>query len=147
MSIFNKITYSFLLVLFILNTAYAQRSDGEGRRGDPTERANQQTDRMIEALDLSAAQGTKIRALNLEYAEKMVAARKEAREAGDREAMRASMQAMRKEQNEQLKKYLTGEQVTKWEKILAERPQRERGERGERGQRKGKKEKKNNNNR
>ena len=68
-----------------------------------------------------------------------MAARDKARATGDRESMRATMQAMRKEQNEQLKKYLTVEQVTKWEKILAERPERARRARG---QRKGKGKKK-----
>ncbi len=138
MQMINKITITFLLILFTLNISYAQRPEGGGRGGDPKERANQQTDRMIESLDLSVAQGTKIRALNLEFADKMMAARDKARAAGDRESMRSTVQTMRKEQNEQLKKYLTAEQVSKWEKILAERPERVRRERGQ-GRGKGKK--------
>ncbi|MFK7984172.1 MAG: DUF4890 domain-containing protein [Saprospiraceae bacterium] len=128
MQIIKKIGTIFVFALLTINALQAQRPDGGGRGGDPKERANQQTDRMIEALDLSAAQGEKIRALNVAFADKMLVARKEARESGDREAMRATIQTMRKEQNEKMKKYLTAEQVTKWEKILAERP--ERGERG-----------------
>lgn len=139
MQIIKKILVTFLSVLFTLSIGFSQRPNGGGRGGDPKERANQQTDRMIESLDLSAAQGTKIRALNLEFVDKMMLARDKARTAGDRESMRATMQTMRKEQNEQLKKYLTAEQVTKWEKILAERPERISRERG---QRKGKGKKK-----
>lgn len=139
MQIIKKIAFTFLVALFTLSISYAQRPDGGGRGGDPKERANQQTDRMIESLDLSAAQGTKIRTLNLEFVDKMMAAREKARATGDRESMRATMQTMRKKQNEQLKKYLTAEQVTKWEKILAERPERVSRERG---QRKGKSKKK-----
>lgn len=138
MQIIKKLLTIFVFVLLTINALQAQRPNGGGRGGDPKERANQQTERMIEALDLSAAQGEKISALNLAYAEKMLAARKAARESGDREAMRATMQTMRKEQNEALKKYLTAEQVTKWEKLLTERPQS-----GEREKRRGKRKKEN----
>ena len=111
----------------------------DGRKMDPKERANQQSDRMIKELDLSTAQGEKIKALNLEYAEKTQAAREEARAAGDRASMRETMKALRTEQNEKLKKYMTAEQVEKWEKILAERPN-SRNRKGK-GNRKSKEEK------
>ncbi len=124
----TKIMTAFVFMLLTICSLQAQRPEGGGRGGDPKERANQQTDRMVEALDLSAAQGEKIKALNLEYADKMLLARKEARESGNREGMRTIMQTMRKEQNEKLKKYLTAEQLAKWEKMLADRPQRKRGE-------------------
>ena len=140
MQVSKKIILSFVLALLAFSTIQAQRPEGGRRGGDPKERANQQTDRMIESLDLSAAQGEKIRALNLEYADKMVVARKEAMESGDRASMRTTMQTIRKEQNEKMKKYLTAEQVTKWEEILAERQDRPRGEGRKRGS-KGKKEK------
>jgi len=136
----KKIAVTFVFALLTFCALYAQRSEGGGRGDDPKERANQQTDRMIEALDLSTAQGEKIRTLNLEFADKMLAARTEARESGDRESMRETMQTMRKEQNEKMKKYLTAEQVTKWEQILAERANRPRGE-GRKRRGKGKKEK------
>ena len=56
----NKIALPLLLLLlFTFNLSYAQRPEGAGRGGDPKERANQQTDRMIESLDLSTAQGAK----------------------------------------------------------------------------------------
>jgi len=102
----TKIMTAFVFMLLTICSLQAQRPEGGGRGGDPKERANQQTDRMVEALDLSAAQGEKIKALNLEYADKMLLARKEARESGNREGMRTIMQTMRKEQNEKLKKYL-----------------------------------------
>ena len=141
MQMTKKIAFTFVLAFLALSSLEAQRPEGGGRQGgDPKERANQQTDRMIDALDLSAAQGEKIRALNLAFADKMLAARTEAREAGDWESMRETMRTMRKEQNEKMKKYLTAEQVTKWEAILAERANRPRGESRKRG-RKGKKDK------
>jgi len=133
----NKRTIiSCFFALLTFYTLQAQRPEGGRRGGDPKERVNQQTDRMIESLDLSTAQGEKIRALNLEFAENMITARKEAMESGDRESMRATMQTMRKEQNEKMKKYLTAEQITKWEGILAkrqDRPRREGRKRGSKG--------------
>ena len=90
---------------------------------------------MIKDLDLSAAQGEKIKALNIAFAEKQVAARKAAREAGgDRAAMREKMQGLRAAHQTDLKKYLTAEQVAKWEKIQAERPNRDGQRRGRRGE-------------
>lgn len=121
-----KFILTALLLIVISMTAVAQRPEG-GRQGfDPTERANQQTERMVKSLDLSTAQGEKIKALNLAFAEKTKTARMEARAAGgDRTAMRERMKTLRDEHQTNLKKYLTTEQIEKWEKLQAERPRRE----------------------
>jgi len=132
--IIATLTFAFLMIL----TLQAQPTRGEGGRrgGDPTERANRQSERMIEQLDLSAAQGEKIKTANLKFAEKMKTMRTEIMESGEgREGMRAKMKALREEQKTELKKYLTAEQVEKWEKIEAERPKRGPRE-GRRGKKK-----------
>ena len=117
-----------------------------GGRGDrnasPEERAERQTQHMVKALNLSAAQGEKIQVVNLEFGQKLQTARAEARASGDREAMRAAMKAMRDEHQESLKKYLTIEQAEKWAVISAEQETKMKANRKKRGKRKQMKEKK-----
>ena len=109
------------------------------RGGTIEERVAKQTQRMTESLELSTAQREKIKAVNLKYAEKMAAIRKEVRASGDWESMREVMPTLRAQQNEEINKYLTTEQSEKWTTLQKER-ETKRGER--RGKRKkGKKEK------
>lgn len=139
----NLTKKAFLTLIFACLTiftiqAQSPRGEGGGRGGDPTERANRQSEKMIEDLDLSTAQGEKIKAVNLEFAAKMKTMRAEVMESGaGREGMREKMMTLRTEQKTALKKYLTAEQAEKWEKIEAERPAR-----GPREGRKGKGKKK-----
>jgi len=141
MNLTKKVFITLVFACLSILTIHAQpaRGEGGGRGGDPTERANRQSERMIKDLDLSTAQGERIKAVNLEFAGKMKTMRAEIRESGAGwEGMREKMQELRAAQKTALVKYLTTEQAEKWEKIQAERP--ERGQReGRRGKNKKKK--------
>ena len=76
----------------------------------------------------------------------MATIRNEVRESGDWESMREIMPEIRKQQNDEINKYLTAEQKEKWTAFQQEREanrgeRRGKGNRGERGK-KGKKGKK-----
>lgn len=122
----------FLLFVFSLAVLGLQAQNGRGFRMEPEALAQRQTDDMAEQLALSEAQKEKVHQVNLNFAQKMKAAREEAD--GDWTAMRETIGALRKEKNAELKKYLTGEQFKKWEDIQAERREK-RGNRGNRGER------------
>ncbi len=116
-----------VLLMLILNiNSFAQQGSG-GRRGnmDPKEMAERQTTMMKDSLGLTDEQLPKVEALNLEYADKFVAARDEA--AGDRDVMRSTMMAINKEKDVELKKILTADQWTKLEALRKEA--RENGQR------------------
>lgn len=131
-----KLMTSTFLLLLVVNVVSAQQGRGGQRGGTPEERAERQTEKMVEQLSLSEAQAAKIKEVNLTFGKKMQEARAEAD--GNREGMRETMQALRGEQVVEYKKYLTAEQFVKFEKIQAERRGRRgapgaRGERGKRG--------------
>lgn len=134
MKIFNSIVFPIILVFITANLLSAQPGDRErGRRGERSgtieERVAEQTQRMAETLDLSTAQGERIKAVNLKYANKMATIRKEVQESGDWESMREVMPVLRKQQNEEINKFLTTEQKEKWTALQKER-EAKRGERG-----------------
>ncbi|MBI5916442.1 MAG: DUF4890 domain-containing protein [Bacteroidetes bacterium] len=111
---FKMLAFS-LLFLAAFTVAKAQPGGG-GRGMDPTQRAEQQTVMMSDSLSLSEKQTAKVKDINLKYANKM----KEARSAnadGDWEKMRASMDAIRTEQDAELKTVLTQEQFDNWARI------------------------------
>jgi periplasmic protein CpxP/Spy len=116
------------LLLFLSIQLQAQSGPGGGGPGggrmDPTERAEKQTQMMIDSLGLSTAQGEKVREINKKYAEKNREIFQAAREngGGDREAMRNAMQTQRKAQDEELKAILTEDQWAEWQLIRASRP-------------------------
>jgi hypothetical protein len=112
---FKILTAALLLIMAL--TAKAQ--GGGGRGGDPIQRAEMQSKTMVDSLLLSTKQAEKVKEINLKYANKQ----KEARSAnadGDWEKMRTSMDALRTEQNAELKTVLTQEQYDHWQKIAAE---------------------------
>jgi hypothetical protein len=107
-----KLLMAVILLVFAV-TASAQRG------GDPTQRAEMQTKMMADSLSLSSRQGEKVKEINLKYANKQTEAR-QANADGDWEQMRAKMEALRTEQNAELKTVLTNEQYERWQKITAE---------------------------
>ncbi|MBN8684910.1 MAG: hypothetical protein J0L99_19850 [Chitinophagales bacterium] len=127
MNLFLRLLPAFLL-LFLSMQLQAQAGPGGGGPGggrmDPAERAEKQTQMMIDSLDLSSAQAQKVREINKKYAEKNREAFQAVREngGGDREAMRNAMQAQRKAQEEELKAILTEDQWAEWQLIRASRP-------------------------
>ncbi len=90
----------------------AQEGD-RGRWMNPEQRAEQQTLAMKEQLTLSEAQETKVREINLKYAQQLREARQKTE--GDWEAMRAQMMSIRQAHDEALQAVLTQEQWKKWE--------------------------------
>lgn len=112
----------------------AARQGGErGDRGDWQARQKERQAKLFADLGLSEAQQTKMESIQQGTQSKMQAMRAEMRDGtSSREAMREKMQAIRKSEVDEIKKILTEEQFTKYEKILAERQSR-RGERGGRG--------------
>jgi Spy/CpxP family protein refolding chaperone len=123
----KKILLLAFAFIFSLNLLQAQRGQ---RDGSPEERINRQVERMTTDLSLSDAQAEKIKEVFTKYSEKMMELRKNMAEE-DRGQMRDKFFAIRKEQNEELKKYLTADQLEKYQKLEEERRAR-RGERGPR---------------
>jgi len=120
---------SLLLMLFINSVLFAQQGEGRRYNMEPKEFAERQTTQMKDSLELTAEQLPKVEALNLKYAEKMNEAR--AKAGDDRESMRSAMMEMIKEKDLELKKILTEDQWTKFEKQRQERMQNRSG--GRRG--------------
>ncbi len=104
-----------LITALIASWALAQAQQGGGWNMDPVQRAEKTTVEMTDTLGLSDAQAAKVKEINLKYAQKMKDARDNATE-DDREAMRAALQTIRKEQDEALKTVLTEDQWASWEK-------------------------------
>jgi hypothetical protein len=125
----KKIILLAFTFIFTFNLLQAQRG---GRGGTPEERVNRQVERMTTDLSLSNAQSEKIKGVYLKSSQKMMDLRKSMTEE-NRGEMREKFGAIRKEQNEELKKYLTKDQFEKFEKMEAER-QANRGQRGKRGE-------------
>ncbi len=123
----QQITFLFL-VLLMGQSSFAQR----GMNMDPAERAKKQTEAMKEQLTLSDAQASKVEAVLLATSEKMMTAREEAD--GDRSAMREAMKTIQEEKMDEMKKYLTAEQFTAYEKMeqeaLERRQERMNGKKG-----------------
>lgn len=113
-------------IFFLSFQALQAQPPGRGRGGTPEERVDRQVKSMSEQLTLSEAQAGKVKEVLLTYSNKMSDLRKEAD--GDWTGMREKMGELRTEQNEELKKYLTEEQYTNWEKYQAEQRER-RGDR------------------
>ena len=94
----------------------ANASKGKGRGGNVTQRV----ENLDKEVTLTADQKTKVTALFEEQSKKMQAMRAENPNM-TQEQRREKMTAMREEQNKEMKKILTPEQFTKYEKIQAER--------------------------
>ncbi len=97
-----------LLLATVFTAAQAQHRGGADK--DPAQRAEHQTTKMTEKLGLSADQASKVKAINLKYAEK-AKANHDANKAKNMDAR----EAMRTEHNAELSKVLTKEQAEKWQ--------------------------------
>lgn len=98
----------------VYNTALAQDQKGRSDRKSMTteERAKLKTEKLSEALQLSAAQKKAVYELQLQEMHQMKEGRKEDMEA---------MQAARKAREDRMKAILTPEQAAKFQKMQAER--------------------------
>lgn len=124
-----------LALLLSLTFAQAQGPRGGGPADrTPEEIAERQTKAMTEHLELDEAQVTKIKEVNLAFAQKMKANRDQADK--EREAMRETAEGTRKEHAEALKNVLTEEQFQKWESAREGRgPDARKGKGGDRSPR------------
>lgn len=133
----KKILLMTVLFLGVFSLAQAQRNtgqrpskDGAGGgpgRMDPAERVERQTQRLNEALTLSADQIAKVKAIYTKNAEEQRKAFEKARAAGeqvDREKMREQMRTSMTKQDNEIKALLTAEQKEKFEKYVKEREER-----------------------
>ncbi|MCW3806755.1 hypothetical protein [Plebeiibacterium marinum] len=114
----KNLVFIAILILSLSTQLTAQRPQ---RNMDPVERSKKQTERMKELLELSDEQAVKIQEINLDFAKQVQEMRKNNT---DREAMRESMQTLRAEHKEQMKKVLNEEQYQKMledEKKMQER--------------------------
>ncbi|MDI1325171.1 MAG: DUF4890 domain-containing protein [Algoriphagus sp.] len=113
---------SGLMVMISLST-FAQQGKG-GEKPNPEERAKQMTERLATELELNDAQKNQVLAINMEYAKK--------REA-EKEAMKAEMEARKKEQQEheaKIQAVLTETQKAKWVELKDERKAHHKGRPG-----------------
>ena len=123
----QSIVRQFIIVILfsssILFSNKALFAQGEGRNMPPEDRAKRQTEMMKEALNLTAAQEPKISALNLKYAKKMEEVKTASK---DTAVIRKNAAALNTQKNVELKKILTPDQFTQYEKIIADLKARKR---------------------
>jgi len=113
------------------------RPGERGNRGDWQARQKERQAKLYADLGLSEAQITKMDEIREGTQAKMQAMRADMRDGNtDRMVMREKMEAIRDSEVAEVKKIMTEEQFTKYEKFLAER-KAQRGERGGRGGRSG----------
>ncbi len=103
---------------------------------DPEQMAEKQTAHMVKSLSLDDQQAAKIKAINLEFAQKSQAARAELQ--GDREAMKASRQELQNSKNEALQGVLTQEQFEKYTQ-MQENKGKKQGKQGKKARKQSKK--------
>ena len=111
-------------ILMISNLAFSRGY----RNMSAEEIAKRDIEQLKSELDLTADQEKKAYDISLKNAEKM----KETFEssAGDREAMRSTMQLLRKERDDAFREFLTDEQFKGYQKIQQERIQQRRQRQG-----------------
>jgi hypothetical protein len=109
----------FLLIALMLGAMVGTAQNWQNM--SPEDMAKRQTDQIKEKCGLDKAQEKKVYDLNLKSGKEMAKMRSEMQGGGDRDAMRDKMAKMRDDQNKEMKKILTAEQYTKYEKYLEER--------------------------
>lgn len=118
----KKILITGLFSLLAIFTLQAQKPAVKMMNHE--DRANKQSARMIDDLELSVAQGKKVKVINLEYASKVKALQKESKATGDRTSLKSGITALRKVQKEALNAVFTQKQAEKWTQIQANKPAR-----------------------
>lgn len=116
----KKLLITGLLSLCAIFTIQAQKPAVKMMNHE--DRANKQSSRMIDDLELSVVQSEKVKAINLNYASKVKSLQKESKISGDRTGLKSGITALRKEQKEALNAVLTSEQAEKWAQIQANKP-------------------------
>ena len=114
----------WLIASMIGVIATAQAQQRPDREGNPTERAERQTNALTEALDLSTDQQATVSDINLKYAEEVASLREKNRE--EREEARAAMKDIKERKEAELKEVLTEEQMEKYQ----EHQKKRKGRRG-----------------
>lgn len=109
---------SFFLFTLILSLSLRMVAQGPGG-GPPSaeDRAKKQTEKMKTELKLTAAQEPKVQAINLKYAKKMDALRKESDQGTDR---MKQFENLSKEKEAELKPILTADQMKGYQKMMEE---------------------------
>ena len=106
----------FMLVsFFAINLSAQERPKRE--RISLEDRVSKQTEMMTKQLELTADQQTKIKEINLKYAQQMETGRKKVQEkkANERQEMRAQMESQMTAKDADFKQVLTPEQYKKWQ--------------------------------
>lgn len=120
----------FVVALLVVGiTAFAQEKEGKrtGRERLTTEqKVDLQVKKMSKDLDLNEKQKEQFKALATKEVQKREQKRKELRDAKeqDRAKMKAQMETNQAAMSAEMKKILTPEQFTKWEKIRNERKEK-----------------------
>jgi hypothetical protein len=117
-----------LMVLMTSLVGMSQNSGG-GQQKSPEERAKSETATIKEKCGLDATQEKKVYDLLLVNGKKMQQEREKMTNSGSgpSDEMRAKMTKMRDELNNEMKKIMTAEQYTKYEKYLEERRAQRQG--------------------
>jgi biopolymer transport protein ExbD len=110
----------FLLIALLMGTFVGTAQNWQS--ATPEEMAKKQTADIKEKCGIDKDQEKKVYDLSLKSSKEMAKMRDQMQGGGgDRDAMREKMTKMRDEQNKEMKKILTADQYTKYEKYLEER--------------------------
>ena len=118
MKTISRLTFTFLFI----GLGTAAMAQPGGQRMTLEERAKTQTEALVKELSLTKEQTAKVDSINLRYARLSQEVISNA--SGDMAAMQRAMTENREKQTAATKAALTAEQVTKYEKWLADQPER-----------------------
>lgn len=122
----------FLGVQAVSNAQEVHDRKGQHRNMTPEQRAEKQTERMQQDLQLTDAQKKAVYELNLQSAKEMKAARTEGAEAN-----KEKFKAMHEQRDARLNAILSADQLKKYETIKAERKNKMKERRADKGLRQG----------
>jgi len=118
---------NLMLVVLVLISAATFAQKGKHNR-DPKERATRAADYMKKELSLNDDQYAKVKSLSEKYSERYAAIRKDT--SLTRGRTMSQMKSIRGEQQTELKKILTPDQVTKWNALKAKREEERKNDHG-----------------